>query len=87
MIPDRLPGIGYLDDAIMVELIAQELKHEIKAYEDFCDFRKNRPEAKDESRLEARREALQARTRRRAHRDLDEMRSRRSSRRHGLRLW
>ena len=87
MIPDRLPGIGYLDDAIMVELIAQELKHEIKAYEDFCEFRKTRPESKDQDKLETRRKALQSRMRRRARRDLDDLRSRRRSSRDSFRLW
>jgi len=87
MIPDRLPGIGYIDDAIMVELIAHELKHEIKAYEDFCEFRRTRDDAKEPDKLEQRRKALQARMRRRSRRDLDEMRSRRRSRRDSFRLW
>lgn len=39
LIPDGLPGFGYLDDAIMIELVARELKHEIDAYQDFCEFR------------------------------------------------
>ena len=40
LIPDAIPGIGFLDDAIMVELVVQELRHEIEAYDDFCNFRK-----------------------------------------------
>ena len=40
LIPHRIPGIGYIDDAIMIELVTRELKHEIKSYEDFCAFRK-----------------------------------------------
>lgn len=39
LIPDYLPGIGYLDDAIMIELLARELKPEIDAYQDFIRFR------------------------------------------------
>ena len=39
LIPDRIPGLGYMDDAIMVELVVRELRHEIEAYEDFCHFR------------------------------------------------
>lgn len=39
LIPDHIPGMGFLDDAIMVELVVRELKHEIEAYSDFCDFR------------------------------------------------
>lgn len=45
LIPDHIPGLGFLDDAIMVELVVRELKHEIEAYEDFCAFRE-REEAK-----------------------------------------
>ncbi len=39
LIPDHIPGIGYLDDAIMIELVANELRHEFEAYTDFCEFR------------------------------------------------
>jgi uncharacterized membrane protein YkvA (DUF1232 family) len=39
LIPDAIPGIGFLDDAIMVELVVQELRHEIDAYGDFVKFR------------------------------------------------
>ena len=39
LIPDATPGFGFLDDAIMVELIVRELKHEIEAYDDFCAYR------------------------------------------------
>ena len=39
LIPDNVPGIGYLDDAIYAEIIIQELKTEIKMYRDFCQFR------------------------------------------------
>jgi uncharacterized membrane protein YkvA (DUF1232 family) len=38
-IPDTIPVLGFLDDAIMIELVVEELKHEIDAYEDFCAFR------------------------------------------------
>lgn len=39
VIPDSVPVLGYLDDAIMIELCVRELQHEIQAYDDFCDFR------------------------------------------------
>jgi uncharacterized membrane protein YkvA (DUF1232 family) len=87
LIPDRIPGIGYLDDAIMVELVARELAHELEAYEDFCEYRERCcSEAEEPNRLEARRKALQARMRRRSRKE----RSRRTSRRSSssrIRLW
>ena len=71
LIPDHIPGLGFLDDAIMIELVVRELKHEIEAYQDFCDYRK-RLKAKGDggsaSRqgwLDTRRKELQARMRRR----------------------
>ncbi|MFK8053289.1 MAG: YkvA family protein [Woeseiaceae bacterium] len=72
LIPDHIPGLGFLDDAIMVELVVRELKHEIEAYEDFCAFR-DREETKrgDEDEvtreewLEGRRAELHSRMRRR----------------------
>lgn len=39
LIPDHLPGIGFLDDAIMIELLCRELKPEIDAYQDFVKYR------------------------------------------------
>lgn len=39
LIPDHIPGLGFLDDAIYVELIIRELKNEIETYEEFCQFR------------------------------------------------
>ena len=87
LIPDRVPGIGYLDDAIMIELIARELTHEIRAYEDFCEYRKGRPKTEDEAKLEARRKALQARMRRRRRRERSSRRSSPRSSPSTLRLW
>lgn len=39
LIPDHIPGIGFLDDAIFAEIVFKELKAEINAYNEFCDFR------------------------------------------------
>lgn len=39
LIPDRIPGLGFLDDAIMIELISQELRHEMHYYRQFASFR------------------------------------------------
>tara|TARA_R110002073_G_scaffold223317_2_gene383528 strand:- start:595 stop:1161 length:567 start_codon:yes stop_codon:yes gene_type:complete len=39
LIPDHLPAIGFLDDAIYVEIIIQELAAEISSYEEFFNYR------------------------------------------------
>lgn len=39
IIPDHIPGLGFLDDAIYVEIVIRELKAEIESYEEFCAFR------------------------------------------------
>ena len=41
MIPDAVPGLGFLDDAIMIELVSQQLRHELEGYLAFCEFRRN----------------------------------------------
>ena len=61
-IPDRIPGVGYLDDAIMAEFAARELTHEIAAYEAFRENREHLPKTDEPARPEARHDALQART-------------------------
>ena len=75
MIPDRVPGLGYLDDAIMIELVVQDLRHEIEAYEDFRDYRARvrsesgrRAGVTREQWLENRRKELHSRIRRRRKR-------------------
>ena len=39
LIPDHVPGLGFLDDAIYVEIVLRELNNEITLYEEFCGFR------------------------------------------------
>lgn len=39
LIPDHIPGIGFLDDAMFVEIVIKELSAEIEAYNEFVDFR------------------------------------------------
>lgn len=77
LIPDNIPGLGFLDDAIMIELVIRELKHEIEAYRDFCEYRerllKEQGHAAKISRenwLDERRKELQGRMRRRRKRTL-----------------
>jgi uncharacterized membrane protein YkvA (DUF1232 family) len=69
LIPDHIPGLGFLDDAIMIELVARDLKHELDAYRDFCQFReeKRAPNEKGgrDGWLESRRRQLLERMRRR----------------------
>ena len=39
VIPDDIPMVGFLDDAIMIKLVEDELKHELWGYRKFCRFR------------------------------------------------
>jgi len=39
VIPDHVAVLGYLDDAIMIELCVRELRHELEAYDEFCEYR------------------------------------------------
>jgi uncharacterized membrane protein YkvA (DUF1232 family) len=39
LIPDHLPGLGFIDDAIYVEIVIRELRAEIESYKEFCEFR------------------------------------------------
>jgi len=41
MIPDKIPGIGLLDDALMAELVMRDLKTEVAGYREFCEYRDN----------------------------------------------
>lgn len=39
LIPDHIPGLGFLDDAIYAEIVIQALSNEISLYEEFCSYR------------------------------------------------
>ena len=71
MIPDSIPVLGFIDDAIMIELVVSELRHEIDAFNDFCRYRKeekarNRnPDLSRDEYLAIKRRELHARMRRR----------------------
>jgi hypothetical protein len=73
LIPDNIPVLGFLDDAIMVELVTRELHHDIEAYRDFVVFRAAESGRLGEDAmkigrsewLEERRKQLHARMRRR----------------------
>ena len=71
MIPDNVPVLGFLDDAIMIEVVQRVLQPEIDAYVDFCRFRDDEAQGRGvdpatigrETWLEERRAELQARMR------------------------
>jgi uncharacterized membrane protein YkvA (DUF1232 family) len=85
IIPDRVPGLGYLDDAIMLQIVLQSLRHEIEAYEHFCEFRRDRNPSVVS--LLRRRKNLHARMRRRRRSDRDSLRSRGTRAPRSLGLW
>ena len=73
ILPDDVPVIGFLDDVIIIELVARELQHVREAYDDFCAFRdKFDQQAADpvirRDRLDRRRQQLHQRMRRRSAR-------------------
>ena len=67
LIPDHVPGLGFLDDALMVKFIEEEFKHELWGYRRFRDRRdsaEQRPWASPGSeRLRARLDADRQRIR------------------------
>ena len=71
IIPDNVPVLGYLDDAIMIELVVKELSHEIEAFADFCRYREEEkarsrnPNLSRQEYLDIKRRQLQQRIRRR----------------------
>jgi len=71
LIPDSVPVLGFIDDAIMIELVVTELKHEVDAFADFCRYRKeegsrNRnPDVSRDDWLKVKRRDLHSRMRRR----------------------
>lgn len=76
ILPDDIPVIGYLDDVIILELVARELQHVREAYEDYCRYREEFDNEHDDSfdaairrdRLDRRRQQLHQRMRRRTAR-------------------
>lgn len=39
IIPDHIPGLGYLDDALYAEIVIRALETEIETYQEFCRYR------------------------------------------------
>ena len=77
IIPDNVPVLGYFDDAIAIKLCVKELRHELDAYDEFCDFRQNEAERRGLNPanvgradwLNNRRDELQSRMHRQRSRD------------------
>jgi uncharacterized membrane protein YkvA (DUF1232 family) len=73
LIPDDIPGLGFLDDAIMIEIACSELEFEIHAYKEFVMYRaaeagrrgEDAPTPRRSDWLEERRQQLHSRMRRR----------------------
>lgn len=70
LISDDVPVIGLIDDAIMIELVARELKHQLEAYDDFCAYRESEDRLRDkdvsrEDWLQAKQQELMKRMRER----------------------
>lgn len=78
VIPDSVEVLGFLDDAIMIELCVRELRHELDAYDDFCEFRAHEAKRRgvepaqvgQADWLESRREELVDRMHSRRERDM-----------------
>lgn len=77
VIPDHVPVLGYFDDAIAIEMCVKELRHEIEAYDEFCDYRQGEADRRGQDPakvgradwLEARRDELVDRMHRRRNRE------------------
>jgi uncharacterized membrane protein YkvA (DUF1232 family) len=81
LIPDQIPGLGFLDDALMVKFIEEEFKHELWGFRKFRDRRdaaEHRPWASPASeRLAQRLEA----DRRRIRAEIEERKAREATKR------
>lgn len=78
LVPDHIPVLGFLDDAIMIELVADELSDDIEAFVEFCAYRDREQDRAGDSTI-TREEWLDSK-RRELH---SRMRNRRTTRRRG----
>tara|TARA_R110000868_G_scaffold216330_1_gene466443 strand:+ start:1056 stop:1598 length:543 start_codon:yes stop_codon:yes gene_type:complete len=73
LIPDHIPALGFLDDAIMIELVVNDLRENIDSYVEFSEYREREKKRKDPTTittgdwLEAKRKELHSRMYRRRH--------------------
>src|SRR5690349_21924016 len=63
MIPDKLPGLGFLDDALMAELVLRELKHELEGYREFSEYREKQEVLRGKNAQVSRKDWLAAKRR------------------------
>ena len=47
LIPDHIPALGFLDDAIMIELVVAELRENIDDFIEFCNYREREKSRRD----------------------------------------
>ncbi len=78
LVPDHIPVLGFLDDAIMIELVVDELSSDIEAFDEFCEYRNREGGRRGSETITA--EDWLADKRRELH---SRMRSRRNTRRSG----
>jgi uncharacterized membrane protein YkvA (DUF1232 family) len=81
LVPDDVPVLGLVDDAIMLELVLRDLQHELEGYEEFDAYRRHEssragsaashPTATRDDWLESKRQALHQRIVERRERDLE----------------
>ncbi len=70
LVPDHIPALGFLDDAIMIELVSEDLKDDIEAFDEFCEYRAREQDRSEETItkddwLDAKRRELHSRMRHR----------------------
>ena len=83
LIPDDIPVLGFLDDAIMIKFVEEQFKHELNAYQKFRKFQRGaeqRPWTQVASerlpgRLAAMRKKLRAEVARKSQADADQGRA------------
>ena len=78
VIPDNIPVLGFLDDAIAIEMCVRDLHHELDAYDEFCEYRQAEADRRGQDPatvgradwLQSRRDELVDRMHRRRNREL-----------------
>lgn len=49
LVPDEIPVLGFLDDAIMIELVIQDMSLDLRSYRQFCRFRQTEESRRGDS--------------------------------------